>query len=319
MAKPSGWNKETSPFHKGERALHKRYGLSEKQDKLGRLIIRPFMPDQHRDFYNQLPFMIVGSVDTGGAPWASIIFGRPGFISSPDAVSLTISATPLAGDPLRQNLKAGAPVSFLGIEPPTRRRNRLNAMIDTVSATGFTSRVVQSFGNCPQYIQTRDMEFVRDPGASPEVEIIPFTELDRVLTDRISQADTFFVASHNASDDPEDTGGVDVNHRGGMPGFIRVDGNTLTIPDYRGNNSFNTLGNLVLNPKAGLMFLDYETGDIIQMTGSTELVLDLTDVQKEELSAERAWRFTLDHGHILKNASPLRWAFGEYSPRNPQV
>ncbi|MEP4050932.1 MAG: pyridoxamine 5'-phosphate oxidase family protein [Litorimonas sp.] len=281
------------------------------------MMMRPFMPDQHRKFYNQLPFMVIGSVDDSEAPWASIVFGIPGFVTSPNDKKLVISTRPVKGDPLAKNLEPSAAISILGIEPQTRRRNRLNAVVSSVTEEGSAINVVQSFGNCPQYIQTRDMTFIRDPHTAADIVREEFTELDDKLRKLISISDTFFVASHNPIDDKHDTGGVDVNHRGGMPGFIRIKGDTLTIPDYRGNFAFNTLGNLILNPKAGLLFIDFVTGDLIQLTGTTELLLDLTEEEKRGMSAERAWRFTLDHGHRLKDACPVRWTFGEYSPRNP--
>lgn len=319
MSNTSGWEKETSPFHQGEKKLHTLYGNEERLEKIGRMIIRPFMPDQHREFYSQLPFIVVGSIDQQGAPWASFLFGAIGFISSPDDKSLAFSGSTVNGDPLSANLAIGSPVSFLGIEPPTRRRNRLNAIVDKVFESGFSVRVVQSFGNCPQYIQTRNMAFKRDPQANLDTKKTIFTEFNPPLAAFLKKADTLFVASHNPFDDKEDTGGVDINHRGGMPGFIRIEKNSLLIPDYRGNNSFNTLGNFVLNPKAGLLFVDFDTGDVIQMTGKTELLLDLTEDEKQRLSAERAWQFTLEKGHVLKNACPIKWTFGDYSPRNPVV
>ena len=66
---------------------------------------------------------------------------------------------------------------------------------------------------------------------------------------------------------------VDVSHRGGKPGFVRVgDDGTLTIPDFVGNFLFNTLGNLLLNPRAGLVIADFGTGDMLFLSGVTEIV-----------------------------------------------
>ena len=62
--------------------------------------------------------------------------------------------------------------------------------------------------------------------------------------------------------------GADISHRGGRPGFVRVDGDVLTIPDFRGNRYFNTLGNLIAEPRASLLFVDFETGDLLQLQGS---------------------------------------------------
>lgn len=313
------WDLEVSPFHQGEAELQARVGRAERQEAMGRRIIRTFMIDQHREFFAQLPFVAAGSIDENGSPWASALFGEPGFISTPDDRSFEINTPVLSGDPFEQNAKEGAPVSFVGIELQTRRRNRLNGIIRQGDGSGFLTYVVQSFGNCPQYIHTRDMGFVRDPNAdfTPEREV--FHTLASVERDIIQKSDTFFVASHNPADDANINGGVDVNHRGGNPGFVKVDGDVLTIPDFTGNFAFNTLGNFVLNPKAGLLFIDFQTGDLLQMTGTVELLWDkIPEIEAFE-GAQRAWRFHLEHGHRLVNASPVAFIDGEASPRSLQT
>ena len=303
--KLAGWDKETSPFHEGEQQLQARLGRKERQEALGRKMFRPFMPDQHREFFAQLPFFVVGSVDAEGRPWASLLFGAPGFISTPDDRTLTIASQPIAGDPLEHNLREGSPLGFLGIELPTRRRNRVNGVLRSRNAEGLDVQVVQSYGNCPQYIQVRDVEFA--PTSATELTVETLNQLDDPATALIRKAGTFFVATHNGKDNKFDTGGTDVSHRGGQPGFVEVDGNTLTIPDYKGNFVFNTFGNMLLNPKAGMLFVDFGTGDILQLTGSTELLWDMPDDWKDERGAERAWQFHFEHGVRLKGASPVRW------------
>lgn len=311
-----GWDRETSPYHQGEQELQNRLGRKALQERMGRKIHRPFMPEQHRTFFAQLPFLIAGSVDAHDWPWASILFGEPGFVSTPDDRTLLIDAAPVPGDPLAENIEAGAPVGFVGIELPTRRRNRVNGVIGGRKGRAIQVDVVQSYGNCPQYIQTRDMTFVREPAVPADVGIESFTELDESAAHLIRGADTLFVASYNDRDDVRDTGGVDANHRGGRPGFVKVEGNTLTIPDYVGNFAFNTLGNFLLNPKAGLLFIDFDSGDLLQLTGTVELLWDKTDEIEAFRGAERAWRFHLHHGRRLKNASPLRWTYGQESPNS---
>jgi len=319
MAKLTGWEKDTSPFHKGEQELQARLGLAERQEKMARIMMRPFMPDQHREFFGGLPFMIIGNIDDQDNPWASVVFGREGFIQTPTDRQMRIEAAAVMGDPLAGNIGPQRPVSLLGIEPATRRRNRMNGVTAASDDPAIMIDVVQSFGNCPKYIQTRQMHFARDPRAKLQTAIDPFTDISEDLKTFIRKADTFFVASYNPHDDIYDTGGVDINHRGGKPGFVHIDGNVLTIPDYAGNNLFNSLGNFLVHPKGGLLFIDFETGDIIQMSGHVKLHWDMND--KLELAtmpgAQRAWSFTLEHGHVLRNACPLRGKFGEYSPYLP--
>ncbi|KAE9625963.1 FAD-binding oxidoreductase [Parasedimentitalea maritima] len=306
-----------SPFHAGEQEAQDRVGKRASMEAFGKVAIRPFMPEQHRVFFEQLPFVVLGSVDEQGWPWASILTGGKGFITSPSSKRLNLAARPAPGDPLQTSLKTGAPIGLLGIEIPTRRRNRMNAQVIEKTDGGFSLGVMQSFGNCPQYIQTRDIEFIRDPAAPAEKSApISFTELDQAAIDFIEGSDTFFVSSYISPANGLTAEGVDVSHRGGKAGFVKVDGNTLTIPDYSGNNFFNTIGNFLVNPKAGLIFPDFETGDLLMLTGTVELLWEDHPEVIAFKGAERGWRFTLDHGLRLSDALPFRSQFGEWSPNS---
>lgn len=294
------------PWHAGERALHERLGFGDKMDQIGRTNIRPYMPDQHRDFFAQLPFLIAGSAGDDGMPVASLLAGPPGFAHSPDPRRLDIAARPIAGDPLAEALRPGAPVGLLGIELPTRRRNRMNGRIIGVAVAGFSVAVDQSFGNCPQYIQRRDYLALRAVG-TPRVE--PLAALDSEARALVARADTFFVASADAP-----SRGVDVSHRGGRPGFVGIESDgALLVPDFRGNRFFNTLGNLLVHPQAGLLFPDFETGDLLQLEGATEILFD-GPLLSAWRGAERLWRVRPLRARWLRAGLPVRLALEEVSP-----
>ncbi|HWK46706.1 MAG TPA: pyridoxamine 5'-phosphate oxidase family protein [Stellaceae bacterium] len=300
-----------SPWHDGERALHRRLGIADRMEAAGRHSIRSFMPDQHRVFFAQLPFILVGSSDRAGQVWASLLPGPLGFVTSPEPRRLEIDAVPAAGDPLTEALVPGAPLGVLGLELPTRRRNRVNGHVVAADGSGFTLAVEQSFGNCPKYIVRRDY-LTMEPERPVTVE--PISTLDPDARRLIGAATTFFVASSAG------LGALpDVSHRGGQPGFVAMaaDG-TLTVPDYSGNLFFNTLGNLLVNPQAGLLFPDFATGDLLQLTGATELVWDGPDVIATP-GAQRLWRFHPIAGRWLRAALPLRFAPGEISPVSPSL
>jgi uncharacterized protein len=296
-----------SPWHAGELAMQRSAGSAEKLATRGHLLLRDHLIDQHRQFYPQLPFIVAGAVDRQRNAWATILAGHPGFLLAPDPYRLSIAVARDPNDPTDGGLNDGDAVGLLGIELHTRRRNRLNGLVQRTSVQAFAVTVQQSFGNCPQYIQLRDFAFARDP-ATPSREAP--RELDR-LNDRvramIAGADTFFVASY--VDDGARGRTVDVSHRGGRPGFVRVgtDG-VLTIPDFSGNRFFNTLGNLTANPKAGLLFVDFETGDLLQLTGDAEVILDSPEIAAVQ-GAERLWRFAPRRILHRSNALPLRWRF----------
>jgi uncharacterized protein len=260
------------------------------------------MPDQHREFFAQLPFVVLGTVDASRRPWASILCGAPGFLTSPDSRVLRVAALPTEGDPIGEGLTHGGRVGMLGIELPTRRRNRLNGRIMRLDNGGFTVAVEQSFGNCPQYIQRRDY---RDLGRPQQVRVERFSQLDGRAIDLIRNADTCFVASATPPGRSGAGSGVDVSHRGGRPGFLAIaEGGAIEIPDYRGNRFYNTLGNLAVNPRAGLLFIDFAEGDLLQVTGATAIVWDGPRVQAFS-KAERLWRLIPTGGTWLRCAFPL--------------
>ncbi len=147
----------SSPFHEGEQEMQRRTGKRAAMEVFGRRVIRPFMPDQHREFYAQLPFIAAGAVDAEGWPWATLLTSAPGFIRSPDPEHLTISLSAAEGDPVHSELRTGARLGLLGIELHSRRRNRVNGRIASLSEKALTLKVDQSFGNCPQYIQLRQL------------------------------------------------------------------------------------------------------------------------------------------------------------------
>jgi predicted pyridoxine 5'-phosphate oxidase superfamily flavin-nucleotide-binding protein len=302
-----------SPWHSGELELQQRVGAAQRMAEVGARVIRNEMPDQHRAFYAQLPFLLAGSLDATGSPWASIIEGPPGFVRSPDAGTLSIVAALAESDPLADLLHEGAPIGLLGIELHTRRRNRINGTVH-LRRGGFDVTVQQAFGNCPQYIQQRDF-VAADVEATPRgATAEQLVGLDARAQALIRAADTFFVAS--GIEDPR-TGerSVDVSHRGGKPGFVKLDGNRLTIPDFSGNRHFNTLGNLRINPRAGLLFIDFERGDLLQLSGPAEIVFDGPELDAFQ-GAERLWRVEARSIVRRSAALALRWRYRGQSPKS---
>ncbi len=309
-----------NPFHAGEQAVHDRLHIRERVVEVGQRVIRTEMPDQHQRFFEQLPFMLVGSVDRAGRPWASVLVGRPGFVQASGAKRLDFHARPIPGDPLAGGLAPGAQLGFLGIELHTRRRNRVNGHVVATDAGGFSIEVDQSVGNCPQYIQGREFQWTRDAADLRPRGTEALTALDAEARAVIGRSDTLFIATQApAADDSDDvkTGrGADVSHRGGRPGFVKIeDDHTFLVPDFTGNFFFMTLGNLQLNPRAGVLFIDFETGDLLTLSGTAEVVWDGDELKAFE-GAERAWRFRVESGWRLRDALPMRWAFRDFSPNS---
>jgi predicted pyridoxine 5'-phosphate oxidase superfamily flavin-nucleotide-binding protein len=283
-----------SPFHAGELELQERAGWRERLAHGAGRVIRDHMPDQHREFFAQLPFVAAGMLDAAGMPWAALLTGPPGFVGSPDDQHLEIRATVSPSSPLAPVLRAGSPIGLLGIEFHTRRRNRANGVIVAHGSGGVRVRVEQSFGNCKQYIAQRTLRHVTASGALPGKIESPALSGDAL--ELIRAASTLFIASAAragaVSDDRRE--GCDVSHRGGDPGFVDVErGNGATrlwIPDYRGNNFFNTFGNVLRHPHAGLTFADFTSGCVLMLTGSARVVWEDSKRGLEFVAAAACWQ-----------------------------
>lgn len=305
-------NEPASPWHAGELTMQRQLGVDARMRDVGRRVIRDYMPDQHRAFFAGLPFLVLGAVDQAGDPWATVIAGRPGFVQSPTSTSLHIEVVTDPRDPASAGLVEGAGVGLLGVEFHTRRRNRMNGAVANRTGTGFDVTVAQSFGNCPQYIQLREPAFAREPAEPSPAPVQKLSVLGPRERALIGAADMLFVASYadvNGGGEGKDARQVDVSSRGGKTGFVRVsEDGVLTVPDFAGNLFFATLGNFLVNPRASVAFVDFETGDMLQLSGTATVTLDDPVIGAFQ-GAERLWHFTPRHIVYRPDALPVRWRF----------
>lgn len=286
-----------SAWHAGELAMQQRAGVAERMAQVGPRVLRDAMPQQHRDFFAELPLLVAGTVDAQGQPGVSLLAGPPGFAKSPDPRTLRVQ--PAWSEGPVADAEAGAPVALLGLQAHTGRRNRLNGRIARRDGEGFDVTVGQSFGNCPKYITPRRAEFV---AAQDDAVITQLQSLDEHALRIVRAADTFFIASAHprAGEDDDASHGVDVSHRGGPAGFVQLLGDaTLAVPDYVGNGFFNTYGNLLLEPRCGLLFIDFATGDRLRLAARAE-------VRWHE--GARMLQLQVAGASIARGGMPLRWS-----------
>lgn len=305
-----------SVFHAGEQAVQKRAGVEQMASRIGSSI-HDTIPPAARQFLQRQPFVVVSSRDQSKRVWASLLCGPPGFCQVLDERTLSIDAVPVGGDPLGAVLDAVSgqtiPVGVLAIEPATRRRMRLNGQAQVQPGGGIYVRADQVYSNCAKYIQKREPVETIAAAPGPAVTRRPSRtqSLSRDQQQWVEQADTFFIATTHPQ------AGADASHRGGNPGFVRVaNARTLCWPDYEGNALFNTLGNLAVDPSAGLLFLDFERGNTLQLTGKAEVLWD-AEAAALFAGAARVVRFDLEEVLETAGTSPLRFRFVEYSPFNP--
>jgi len=290
-------------FHPGERAVQSRTGVRDRAEHVGRSIGSTIPPVAAR-FLTERRTIVVAAADAAGALWATMLSGAPGFLQAPDAGTLTVGARPAPGDPLAEVLAGPAEVGTIALDAPARRRMRLNGRSAPTADGGLLIAADQVYANCPKYIQRRTPQDIPDRPA-PAVTATG-TELTLAQQLAVATADTFFIASAGPD------GRVDASHRGGNPGFVSVLApDRLRWPEYAGNSMYMTLGNLELQPSAGLLLPDWETGGALLLTGRA--TVDWSD------PAAPAIDFALTRAVELAHAVPLTWTEPEFSPVNPPV
>lgn len=294
-----------SVWHRGELAAQKRAGAEDIAVRAAPFL-RDHMLQQHRDFHTSLPFVVMTGQDEQKSLWTTVLEGQDGFIQSPDERSLTFAATPTDSDPLAHAITNGTDIGMLGIQLSTRRRNRLSGCI-RASGERLRLDVRQAFGNCPRYIHKREWRRVtgHSPGDAPD-QALASASLAADQIERIARADTLFIGSGQQDTEGEPSNGFDSSHRGGEAGFVRViDATHLSIPDYAGNNFFNTIGNLIEDPRVALLFIDFETGGMLHISGNA--MVEWEPSLSHDSEAERMIHITVESVIDRPSALSLRW------------
>jgi uncharacterized protein len=290
-------------YHEGELTVQARAGFRDRAAKMANGI-RDYVVPAAAQFLAERSFAVIAAADDAGRMWASPLTGPPGFIKIVEPRVVRVKALVPVGDPLGEVLTKHANVGMIAVDFATRRRFRINGRAER-RGDALVIGVVQSYGNCPQYIQIRE----RAAGTVP-IPQAPreSTRLAQRQSEVIAGADTFFIATSHPS------GGADASHRGGLPGFVAVEADDrLAFPDYPGNTMFNTLGNLEVNPRAGLLFIDFESGTTVQMSGTARINWDLASAAKFP-GAERVIEFAVERVVEIAGALPIRWKLIAYSP-----
>lgn len=303
-------------FHEGELAVQKRAGEDAIAQRNGGAIQNKIVGGA-LTFIRQQPMVVLATEDAEERLWTSILFGKPGFLQpSSDAKQLAIAvptSTRSAMDLLWSNIEFNPRIGALIVELSTRRRLRVNgdAVLDK---SELTIHVQESYPLCPKYIQKRTVRLEGEPASELGTDIAEALSLGEDQIDTVKRSDTFFVSSTHR------TRGPDASHRGGFSGFVQVVGtNTLRIPDYPGNSMFNTFGNLLINPRAGLIFPDFQRRVLLQLSGSAEVLWDQPDTEEETGGSRRLWLFHSERWIESAMPSGVVSELLEYSPFNPSV
>jgi len=291
-------------YHEGELAVQARVGVAS-DGLAAEEMYHATMGAGVQRFLLAQQVAVLASMDPDGRIWASLRSGPVGFLHPEDERIVQIGGYSHPDDPLLRNLERQGAAGMLVINLATRHRVRLNGRAQ-VEADGAIRMVLdQVYGNCPQYIQARDITGEHAPSGAPARRA---GRLDEDQRHWLESSDTFFLATGHAQS------GLDASHRGGKPGFVRIeDEGHLVFPDYSGNKMFNSLGNISSYPKAGLLFPNFESGAALQLSGTAKILWD--DPRTAAFpGARRLVDFEVEQVLELPRATLLKFEFRGYSP-----
>lgn len=290
----------TQPRHAGELAVQERAGTSFE----GR--IRDEIPEVAAKFLLGRPYLVIAGRDDEDRMWTTMLLGSPGFAYAAEPGTMSVTALPLRTDPLAPLLNCGGEIGTIALDH--HRRMRVNGIL-TPQPAGFQVQTQQVFANCGRYIAERHLLQQDDGGEEPVVTTGASLTSGQAAT--ITAAATFFIGTSH----PE--GPADASHRGGSPGFIKVDSPTsCRWPDYNGNALFMTLGNIALNPQVGLLFVDWATGGTLQVSGRARIIWDASAARSLP-GAERVVELDVDAVQETRHALHARWGAALLSRFNP--
>ena len=174
-------------------------------------------------------------------------------------------------------------------------------------------RLSRVSGNCPKYINKKRLV----PTTPRPVLSSTSLPLPDAAIELLAKADMFFITASNQGSS------MSTNHRGGPPGFVRVARNdecgaVLVYPELSGNRLYQTLGNLYTTPKAGMIFPDFDSGDALYITGTTEILFGKNAAAVLPRS-NLAVKISVDMARFVQQGLTFRGETGERSPYNPSV
>lgn len=302
----------TQSYHPGEIAVQELAGERSQAILNGR-VFSPVIPLAARRFLSEQSCAAMGWLDAEGAPWASLAVGAPGFASCDDdgtTVTLQALAAGLPLGPTHDEISKSASLGLLFIDLATRRRLRVNGVITRATPEALRVRVEQAFANCPKYIQRRER---LDAGArDTSTAIVTGHGAPPDLATWLARTDTAFVASVG----PE--GRLDCSHRGGRRGFMGVDGDAVVVPDYPGNSMFCSLGNMMVEPCAGLVLVDFDARQQLHLSGDVSVTMTSTDGSGGIDACTRRWTLRPRQWAVSPLAGASGWRLVDESPFNPR-
>ncbi len=281
-------------FHSGEATIQAESGIDTA--KFDHDVDQPFQPelnDSEVRFVGGRTFSVAASLDQDRRPWASPLIGEAGSLFSVlDLTTVRVQPRRVDGDPLFGNVEANGSMGVLYFNPEIRRRAKSLGSGHVEPDGSITYRMHRMFGLCPKYIFKRSHDPSETNNNETDADAFQPTSAPSLTAEdrhQLERSDTIFLASHSEAN------GTDPTHRGGPPGFITVENDsTISMREYVGNGMFQTLGNLLLDDRIGLLDVDFGSGRILQLTGRGSV----KPAEPNGVETERILRIEIDEVRV---------------------
>lgn len=255
-------------YHAGELAVQELAGVRRMAERMAGSSYSS-LPVPAQNYLQASSFAAMTWLDSKRVPWITPLSGAPGFLQAMDQSTIAIDLQRSAAPLLRGQDFGETPAALVVMDFGARLRVRVNGHASSKD-DDLLFYVDEVYGNCPKYIHRRHP--LEDSAPSPEDHleslkvnaVVEQSFLDEKAIALASKADTFFIGTYASA------GGADASHRGGEPGFVKADAETVSWKDFPGNNMFNTFGNVHSNKDTALLFLDFETREGLALTGTIE-------------------------------------------------
>ncbi len=291
---PPGPPRPEDVYHAGELEMQRAFDVEARGAGMAMNIVR-VLSDKHLNVLAHSDLMAVALIDDAH-PVTELLTGAPGFLG-PDGTRTVVEVRPEHPLPSLLHTQRGVPfeIGTLAVDFVDKGRVRVNGIGTVVDDGLLTIAIDHVFPNCKSHVLYRKSTLALDADGAADREPSIATA-DGLGDDDIAFAhrtETLFLATSARVD-----GDVDVAYRGGPHGFVTATTRRLEFVEYRGNDMFQSLGNLHLHRACSVSLVSLRERRLVAVMGqgrlerdgdSQSVVVDVERVVSRPWPSRRLW------------------------------